>query len=106
MLSGDLINPGSEAGSLSGAVRVSLLAEGGAELETIPVFAGSGFELDLLREASIEELQRNQQDAARVLVTQQIEPGESTRFLAAFVSLPQEASHFRLTAVAESEMGL
>lgn len=96
---GDLVNPGTEARALGQAVRVSLLGEDGGELDLPPAFAGRDVEFDALRQTSIEDLRVNQRLTALALATREIGPGRSARFAAAFVSLPEEASHFQLQAV-------
>lgn len=100
VVTGDLVNPGTGALALSQAVQVSLLGEGGEQLDVLPVFAGRDVQLDALREMSIDELWSTQRLTALALASGEIGPGQSASFAAAFVALPKEASHFQLDAVA------
>ena len=47
----------------------------------------------------LSTLQRNTQAAAQSLAIEEIGPGQSVRFTAAFVGLPAEAAHFRIQAL-------
>jgi hypothetical protein len=102
VVTGDLLNPGTQAVALHQAVQVSLLGENGDELEASQAFAGRDVEFDSLREMSIDELWSSQRLTALALASDEIGPGQSASFVATFVSLPEAASHFQLDAV-ESE---
>lgn len=100
VVTGDLVNPGTEAMAPSHAVQVSLLGEGGRELDVLPAFAGRDVQLDALREMSVDELWSSQRLTALALAGDQIGPGQSASFAATFIALPREASHFILSGVA------
>ncbi|MBW2294621.1 MAG: zinc-ribbon domain-containing protein [Deltaproteobacteria bacterium] len=100
VVTGDLVNPGTEAMAPSHAVQVSLLGEGGRELGVMPAFAGRDVQLDSLREMSVDELWSSQRLTALALAGGQIGPGQSASFAATFIALPREASHFILSGVA------
>ncbi len=105
LVTGDLVNPSNETRAPRRAVRVSLLADDGSELDLSSAFAGSDVEIDALRRMSIGELQDSQQLAAHALASAEIGPGKSAHFAAAFVSVPAEASHFRLYAAEPEQIG-
>jgi hypothetical protein len=100
VVTGELLNPSTVAASPSQAVEVRLLGEGGSELDVSPVFAGRDVEFDALREMSVDELWSSQRVSALALANAPIGPGQSARFAATFVALPEQASHFQLAAVA------
>jgi predicted Zn finger-like uncharacterized protein len=102
VITGDLLNPGNVARALNHAVYVHLLGEDGHVLDSPPAIAGRDVELDRLREMTVDELQASQRIASRSLAFQKIEPGQAASFAAAFVGLPERASHFQIRAV-ESE---
>ena len=105
VVSGDLVNPGTTAAAPGQAVRVSLVDDSGANLGVASAFAGSGVEIDFLRNVSFEQLLSSSEVAARTLATQPIQPGKSARFAAAFVDLPDDASHFQVSAVDREAIG-
>jgi hypothetical protein len=104
VVTGELLNPGTEAAAPSQAVQVKVLGEGGRELDVSPVFAGRDVEFDELREMSVDELWSSQRITALALASAPIGPGQSARFAATFVALPDEASHFQLGAVASERI--
>lgn len=100
VVTGDVVNPGNVARALNHTVYVHLLGEDGHVLDTPPAFAGRDVELDRFREMTLDELEASQLIASRSLAFQEIGPGQSASFAAAFVALPEDASHFQIRSVA------
>ena len=99
VVTGDLVNPGNAARALHHTVYVNLLGADGRVLDAPPAFAGRDVALKLLREMTVDELQESQLIASQALAMQEIGPGQSATFTAAFVALPEEASHFQIRTV-------
>lgn len=99
VVTGDLVNPGNAARAVDYTLLVTLLGRDGRELDSPPAFAGREVEFDSLREMSIAELQESRLSASRSLAIMEIGPGESAGFVAAFVAMPEAASHFKIRAV-------
>ena len=104
VVTGDLLNPGTLARAPGQAVQVSLLGQDGGEVNLSLAFAGRDVQLDALREMSVEQLWGSQRVTALALAGDEIGPGQSASFAAAFVSLPEEASHFQLGGVAVEQI--
>jgi hypothetical protein len=99
VVTGDLVNPGNAARAVDYTLLVTLLGRDGRELDSPPAFAGREVEFDSLREMSIAELQESRLSASRSLAIMEIGPGESAGFVAAFVAMPEAASHVKIRAV-------
>lgn len=99
VVSGDLLNPGTEPAAPNLRIEVGLL-DGEARLDEWPTaIAGSGVEFDTLRTLPYEELEPLRDAAATRLASSEIPGGGSVRFAAVFDALPDRATHFHLASV-------
>ncbi|MCP5040585.1 MAG: hypothetical protein GY944_06110 [bacterium] len=106
VVSGDLLNPGTRAAAPQLALEVSLLDERGSDLDLPTALAGRDIAFDDLRELPAAGLAAFEQRAAGALVWGEIAPGQSARFAAVFVGLPDQATHFQLRGVDPSGVGV
>ncbi len=95
VVSGTLSNPAETPRALRGPMAVRLLDAEGAPLDQAPAWLAPAPGEKVVRESQPGALLRAQEQAARSLAAEPMEPGSSLAFAAIFPELPDEARSFR-----------
>ena len=98
VVSGELRNAGPAARIADSRLVVRLLDAAGAPLDGKATSAGVPLDRERLREASAAELRAARDASAAALARVRLAPGESTRFEAVLLSVPEAAGRFEVAA--------
>jgi hypothetical protein len=103
VVTGDLCNAGSAVRAPGARLVVRLLDAAGAPIDGTPTSVGLPLDSERLREAPAAELREARKAGARALARAELAPGESVRFEAVILSVPDAARRFDLGTQAPSD---